>query len=360
VILAPRGALSEETVYGRIKVPEKRILKLSPGLNLEDVPKIVPKRIRQMVEKRLEENGGDPAKAFKGYAKHPILYLEGSEEKALMVVEVADYRDAYVVKYGLDGNFKEKDADSIIDGAVKKVVKERLAQFGGDPKKAFADLENNPIWLNREKGVQVKRVRCDAGLKKVATARKNEDGEPISFVVPGNNHHVAIYRDADGKLHESTVTFLEAVQRKQLGLPVVVHQPASVWDMLLAKAQHSLSEETWASLEASLPKPEWEFVLSMNINEMFVFNMSREELEEAIARNDHAAISPNLYRVQKLSEKDYYFRQHRETKVDDKFGENKDEKLAMVLGKVIRIRSCSGMEQAIKVKISRLGQIEIT
>lgn len=56
-------------------------------------------------------------------------------------------------------NFKdEKSIDKIFDKKIKETLKERLKEFINDPKKAFSDLEKNPIWLNKEKGISVKRV----------------------------------------------------------------------------------------------------------------------------------------------------------------------------------------------------------
>ncbi len=46
----------------------------------------------------------------------------------------------------------------------------------------------------------------------------DERGEriPVDFVSTGNNHHVAIYRDANGNLQERVVSFMEAVFKKKI------------------------------------------------------------------------------------------------------------------------------------------------
>lgn len=34
----------------------------------------------------------------------------------------------------------------------------RLKEYGNDAKKAFSNLDEKPIWLNKEKGIPIKRV----------------------------------------------------------------------------------------------------------------------------------------------------------------------------------------------------------
>jgi CRISPR-associated endonuclease Csn1 len=355
--LAPRGALSEGTVYGKIQVADRNPVKISTGLSLEDARAIVPKNIRRLVLDRLLEYGNDPAKAFKGYKNNPI-YLDETQTQPLMVVELPFFREEFVVKYKLDANFKAKDAAFIVDKHVREVVLARLAAHGGKEREAFRDLDQFPIWLNEAKRVQVRTVRCFTGLSKVVAVSKNADGKGIGFVKPGNNHHIAIYQDRDGNLHENAVTFWDAVIRRRLDLPAVIKHPSSVWDHLTEKVLPGIGTETFAELEAQLPRADWEYVMSMNINEMFVFGMEARDLDVAIAAGDYEAIGPQLYRVQKVSNKDYVFRRHVETRVDDKFGEDKNPGLAVTLGRMIRYKSIPPLMLGIKVTINRLGQIE--
>ena len=63
-----------------------------------------------------------------------------------------------------------------------------------------------------------------------------------------------------------------------------------------------------------------------------------------------AIISPHLFRVQKLSSKDYWFRHHLETSVSDE-----DKALKDITWK--RIKSIQTMEYVIKVRIDHLGHI---
>ena len=88
-----------------------------------------------------------------------------------------------------------------------------------------------------------------------------------------NNHHIAIYRDKEGKPQESAVTFWQAVERKRYGLPVVVEQPQALWSELLDR------EDIPQEVLASLPHDDWEFMLSMQQNEMFILGMDDWEFE---------------------------------------------------------------------------------
>ena len=167
--------------------------------------------------------------------------------------------------------------------------------------------------MNKAKGIAIKSVRCKTGLDSLEPLHKNENGEPIDFVSTRNNHHIAIYRDPDGKLQENVVTFWDAFERKKAGLPVIIKEPKTVWDNILNigfDEQYVLSK---------LPLENWEFVTSLQQNEMFVFDLTKQELENEIDENNLSLINKHLYRVQKIAEGDYNFRHHLETSVDDKF-----------------------------------------
>ena len=60
-------------------------------------------------------------------------------------------------------------------------------------------------------------------------------------------------------------------------------------------------------------------------------------------------ISPYLFRVQKLSSRDYYFRHHLETTVDE------SKSLAGITWK--RIQSLEQMKDTVKVRVDHLGRI---
>ncbi|MCF0217369.1 MAG: HNH endonuclease, partial [Fibrobacteraceae bacterium] len=217
-IVIPRGALSEETVYGKIKVLEPN----KPVKDLFNNPALIAKpEIRAVVQDRLNQFEGDVKKSLASLKKTPITLANGN------ILEVADcYKEEYVVKYPLSISFNK--VDSIVDTHIKQIVMDRLAEFGNKEKEAFKDLESKPIYADKAQKIKINSVRCFTGLSAVAPVKRNEQGEDIGFVKPGNNHHVAIYKDKDGKLQESVVTFWHAVERKKYKLPVIIKEPSLV------------------------------------------------------------------------------------------------------------------------------------
>ena len=90
----------------------------------------------------------------------------------------------------------------------------------------------------------------------------------------------------------------------------------------------------------------------MQQNEMFILGMEEEHYQDAMRNNDYATLSRYLYRVQSISQKDYFFRHHLETTVDDK------SSTARSIGKMKRLalKSLLGNNPH-KVHISITGRI---
>ena len=90
----------------------------------------------------------------------------------------------------------------------------------------------------------------------------------------------------------------------------------------------------------------------MQQNEMFVLGMNEEEYNDAIRNTDYKTLSKHLYRVQSISESDYWMRLHIET-INDKTPE------AGVIRKYYRIKSMNSLFNLNphKVKITILGEI---
>ena len=265
-IIVPRGALHEESVYGKIKsIEEKKPLKFI----FENPQLIFKPYIKELVENRIAEYKGDIKKAIASLKRNPLLLKEGVN------LEYATcFKEEYIIKYPLQ-SIKAKDVDSIIDKHVREVVRKRLQQFNNNDKEAFKDLENKPVWLDKNETIRVKTVRCFTGLSAVEPARKNELGEAIGFVKPGNNHHIAIYKNIDGKRQEHTVTFWSAVERKKYGVPVIITNPSEVWENIQDK-------ELPESFLNSLPQFDWIFEVSLQQNEMFIIGMTEEDYQKAI------------------------------------------------------------------------------
>ena len=211
-----------------------------------------------------------------------------------------------------------------------------MAEYGNDSKKAFVNLDENPIWQNKEKGIAIKRVTISGVSNAQALHTKkdhfgneildeNDDPIPVDFVSTGNNHHVAIYRDEKGNLQEEVVSFYDAVVRRNLGFSVInkTHEKG------------------------------WEFLFSMKQNEFFIFpseSFNPHEMDLLNPSNYHL-ISPNIFRVQKFGSllSGFWFRHHLETQIET------PKELKGITFKVIQ--SANNLKNIIKVRINHIGQI---
>ncbi len=335
--LTPRGQLHKETVYGKIKVPVIKEEKIGAKFDLGTVNTVANPQFKQLLLQRLAENGNDPKKAFTGknaLMKNPIYLNEEKTETLPEKVKLLFYEDVYTIRKDVTPDLK---IDKVIDGAVRAALENRLKDFGGDPKKAFVDLEKKPIWLNKVKGISIKRVTI-SGVSNAEPLHYKKDhlgneilddnGKqiPVDFISTGNNHHVAIYKDENGNLQERVVSFFEAVQLVNAGLPVIDRE----YNKGLG----------------------WQFLFTMKQNEYFVFpneetGFNPKDFDLSDPKNNKL-ISPNLFRVQKLATGDYWFRHHLETSVDTK-SQLKD----------IAYKRCSttGIKNIVKVRINHIGQI---
>ena len=247
-------------------------------------------------------------------------------------------KDEIVIKYKI-GNIDLKKANDIVDKRIRDIVAERLKQYGGKPEKAFAE----PV-LDHQ-GREIRSVRCYTSLSSTVPLRYNEQGEAIAFVKPGNNHHVAIYEDENGNWQEHIATFWHAVERKKYGVPTIITNPAVVWSNVTDKMPEAFQEQ--------LPKSAtWRFRFSMQQNEMFILGMEEEIYQDAMTNNDYTLLSKYLYRVQKLTKGDYFFRHHLETAVDD------ISATAREMGKLKRLSLRGLLENnPHKIHISVIGKI---
>jgi CRISPR-associated endonuclease Csn1 len=183
----------------------------------------------------------------------------------------------------------------------------------------------------------------------VEPLKKNENGEPIAFVKPGNNHHIALYYDENNKLVEHICTFWHAVQRKKFGIPVIIKNPKEIWDLIL-KEKFDLPD----NFLEKLPPVNLTFSTSMQQYEMFILGMDDDSFEIAYNEKDYSILSQYLYRVQNLSSLDYTFRHHLETNLDNSLD-------AKNMKKFYRIRSFNSFQKLNpkKVKISLLGELRL-
>lgn len=335
--LTPRGQLHNETIYGSQRQYVTKEEKVGSSFDEAKIQEVASPVLRRALLTRLQAYGGDPKKAFTGansLEKKPI-YLN-SEKTACVPprVKTVTLETVYTIRKEVAPDL---NVEKVVDAKVRRLLEARLEAFGGDPKKAFSNLDENPIWLNREKGIAVKRVTITGVSNAIALRDRHDhlghpmadtEGNPIptDFVNTGSNHHVAIFRDADGSLQEHVVSFYEATERTNQGLPVI--------------------DKEYRKDDG------WTFLFTLKQNEYFVFpnpttgfDPNEVDLLDP-ANNDR--ISPNLYRVQKFSNKDYFFRHHLETVLND----------VKELKEIVWKRGGPGLlEGAVKVRVNHIGQI---
>lgn len=343
VQLTPRGQLHNETIYGSIQRYYTKDEKVGTAFDIQKIQTVANQTYRTALLKRLNDFGNNPKKAFTGknsLDKNPIYLNESHTLQVPAKVKILYMETIYTIRKAVTpDNFKdEKAIDKVIDKHIRQLLLERLAENNGNAKKAFSNLDENPIWLNQDKGISVKNVTV-TGVNNAIPLHDRHDlsGKPIldnegnttpsDYVSTSNNHHVAIYMDSDGNLQEHVVSFYEAVCRKNLGLPII---------------------------DKEYKKDEgWIFLFTMKQNEYFVFpnpetGFNPQDID-LMNPDNYALISPNLYRVQTLATKDYIFRHHLETNV------NKTTELRNITWK--RITNVNGLIGIVKVRINHIGQI---
>ena len=336
--LTPRGQLHLETIYGCKQRYATSFEKVGSNFNAELIATVANKQEREALLERLNAYNGDTKKAFTGknsLEKNPI-YLDKERSKTLPLnVKVVQKEKFYTIRKSIDNNL---NIEKVVDKNVKRILNERLAQYNNDANAAFSNLEENPIWLNKEKGIKIKRVAVGENINVIALHDKkdhfgniivNKKGNaiPVDFVKSGNNHHVAIYIDEKGNLQENIVSFFDATERAIQGLPII--------------------DKEYKAYEG------WKFLFSMKQNEYFIFpnpetGFDPAEIDLTNPANNEI-ISQNLFRVQSLSSKDYFFRHHLETTVE--YNKN-------LLGTTWkRIKSLQHLKGAVKVRINHIGEI---
>src|SRR5574344_1488713 len=336
--LTPRGQLHNETIYGSSLQYVTHEERVNASFDAAKIATVANAQIRQALTERLHQFGDDPKKAFTGnntLDKNPIFLNKQHTAQIPIKVKVVGLEVRYTIRKAITPDLK---LDKVVDTHIRQILQSRLDAYHNDAKAAFSNLDQNPIWLNKERGIAIKRVTI-SGVNTVTALhdKHNNEGQilvdseghtqPADFVSTSNNHHAAIFRDADGNLQEHVVSFYEAAQRASDGLPII-------------DKEYNLGAG-------------WTFLYTMKQNEYFVFpnpgtGFNPEELN-LLDPNNYELISPNLFRVQRLSPKDYVFRHHLETTV-----ENVAKELKNITWK--RIQSLPGLMGAVKVRVNHIGQ----
>lgn len=324
--LTPRGQLHNESIYGSYQAENVKSEKIDAKFTAEKIATVCNAKYRNALLERLNAFNGDAKKAFTGknaLVKSPIYLDEMHTIKVPEILTTKNYETTYTIRKAISSqNFKDvKSIEKVIDGKIKKILLDRLAEYGNDSKKAFDNLIDNPIWLNKEKGISIKCVTIRAVNNAVALHNGRD------FVNTNNNHHVAIFLDKDGNLQEHIVSFYEATQRATKGLPII---------------DKEYNKELG-----------WQFLFTMKQNELFVFPNQETGFDpqkiDLLDSKNNALISPNLFRVQKIASKNYFFRHHLETNVAEP---------AKLKGITYKPQlGLKGIVGIVKVRINHIGQI---
>ncbi len=189
------------------------------------------------------------------------------------------------VRKPIDSLTTEKQLEKIADKTIRDLILKRIQVLGGfekdkiPPNTFFITDENGhkqlQIFLPNRNGdpVPVLKVR----MKEAIGAAEELKTDVNQWVNPRNNHHVLIYKDHTGDLQEEVVTFWTVVERKRQNQPVY-----------------------------QLPEDGKEMVTTLHINDMFLMGVDEEDINWE--NPDYEMLKEHLYRVQKFTSGDYYFR----------------------------------------------------
>lgn len=340
VTLTPRGKLHDDTYYGCIQIPQSEMLIVDKSFDERRIATVTKAEYREALLIRLHQFGNNPKEAFAGknaLKKTPIWLNEEHTLAVPLKVKCVEIKTIYTKRVAIN---EDLNIDNVVHEGIKRILRERLAAFNGKAKEAFANLDETPIWFNKEKGICIKSVIVKAtDVKDPVPLHKKKDrsgtpildnnanSKPVDFVKPNKNHHADIYVDGKGELQEKFVTFFEAVQKANKKKPIVE---------IDYKA-----EEGWRHL-FSIQRYDYLVVPDKQTGfDPLAMDVCNPE--------NYPAISPHLYRVQKMSSKNYVLRQHLDT------SNLTPDKLKGISS--IEIRSLNNFIGCVKVTIDRLGQI---
>ena len=202
--------------------------------------------------------------------------------------------EAFHVRKSIELLTTEKQLEKVVDESIKLLIRKRIQELGGFvkgniPVNTFFVVDENgvkqpQIFLPNKNGspVPVLKVRMK---ENIGGAEKLKD-KVNQWVNPRNNHHVLIYRDEKGNLKEEVVTFWTVVERKRTGQSAY-----------------------------QLPLGGKEIVTTLHINDMFLLGLNEDEINWESP--DYEVLKEQLYRVQKLTSGDFFFRKHKSSTVTD-------------------------------------------
>ena len=323
-IVVPRGALHAEFVFGRIMKQEA------------DGKILTPQYVR-----KYKLGIGAQGFLFNGKEFYKEE-LKKDSKTGLSTIVVTD---------------KIKDVlEKIVDGGIRKRILERLnrgfgegTDYRANVAKALDNLKNldeDPIFSDDAKTRPIRTVRKYVSSTTMVAVRKDSKGQPLAFVEPDGNHHVAFYKGEDGVITESIVTKWQAVQRKLNHIPIIIDNPSQTWDEVIGR--NDIPDE----LLQTLPKDKSTLMLSLQIGEALIMGMEEADYQKAIEEKNMLALAEHLYFVQNISIGNYRLRRHVETSYDVK-DMNKEDLRFLNIASIAALFNYNPH----KVKITVLGDI---
>ena len=235
--------------------------------------------------------------------------------------------EAFHVRKPIESLETAKQIAKVVDESIRLLILKRVNELGGFvkdkvPANTFFIVDENgvkqpQIFLPNQNGapVPILKVRVKENIGGAEKLKTNVN----QWVNPRNNHHVLIYKDEKGNLKEEVVTFWTVVERKRTGQSVY-----------------------------QLPIDGKEMVTTLHINDIFLLGLSEDEINWE--NPDYKVLKEHLYRVQKFTSGDYYFRKALTSSIQNP--EEKQQINSFGFGK-----NGWSTHNPIKVKISVSGKI---
>ena len=309
----------------RITVPGKRYITKNGKRTLAQTGIIVPRGAlhAEFVYGRIMKQGADGVTKTYQYVRK---YKLGIGAQGFLFNGKEFYKEELKKdsKTGLSSivvTDKIKDVlEKIVDGGIRQRILERLnrgfeegTDYRTNVAKALANLKNlddDPVYSDDAKTRPIRTVRKFVSSSTMVAVRKDCNGNPLSFVEPDGNHHVAFYKDENGVITETIVTKWLAVQRKLNNIPIIIDNPSQIWREVLER------NDVPKELLQTLPKDSSKFLLSLQIGEAFIMGMEETDYQRAIEENDIRVLAEHLYFVQNISSNNYRMRRHVESSYD--------------------------------------------
>lgn len=111
------------------------------------------------------------------------------------IMKSDEYIPYYVVRKNVDSRLSDQDIKNIVDDVVRGIIQNAVAEGG-------KDALNGTIWMNEEKQIPIKKVRCITSIKNPLSFEhrkprdiSNKSYKNAYYVAPGsNNYLMAVYK----------------------------------------------------------------------------------------------------------------------------------------------------------------------